>query len=690
MDTVILKSAVSEVDAWNLGHDSNAPVIAETTSVLFNAPLSGDRQLLNFKAMMVRKLLRDEEIKSGVISSPNRATQIVEGAVSFAVPGDMSDVRSPVRSTVYEAITPGGGRNRGIGVGRLLGTRIGRGADTSGLRCPAGFEFGGRFATRGFANCGRRLFDALGAGLNSGSGVNLVGILRREGELVGRGRYDGRAIQVQRNAQIPRVGAADLPKQDGAVAQAVAALAYPDINGQVLVRRDGQMLRPAVSANTLSTIRKNPDMQDSALVSAVSDPKAIGQQEVPTLWSAGMRSVTFALPGGGSLSLTRTRPLTATDRRRLGRSWASVNNASDGEYDYGIRLRRLAEASNGSLAYSEKFPNIDGPNDLVTIAKVGKDEETTSVQRWILNTYLADNAPGRDDKAPSWREVETVAKTETVDSINIDSIQAAVKHLDENGDPETVPAEYLGAALERSKSFRSTPVRPGVTMLERGDGKRWFRAESEDKYSHLSERISSDLHAALGLEATPVKFIGTGDNRDVLIAHPENLSDSKVRRSMIEDLPSNDLLGVAVADWLLDNSNRDPASLMTVGRSDKTRLFATSNGGAALAGLTPDELARRRRMVLGEYLEESRNAQMAQRFSNLAASQRRLLLDFYRGLLERAEEFNWDDYTSRLGLDGELSAGEKAHIELVKTLFTRRLEQLKSQRKRFLSTLGVE
>lgn len=689
MDTVILKSAVSEVDAWNLGHDSNAPVIAETTSVLFNAPLSGDRQLLNFKAMMVRKLLRDEEIKSGVISSPNRATQIVEGAVSFVIPGDMSDVRSPVRSTVYEAITPGGGRNRGIGVGRLLGARIGRGADTSGLRCPAGFEFGGRFATRGFGNCGRRLFDALGGGLN-GSGTNLVGLLRREGELVGRGRYEGRAIQVQRNAQIPRVAAANLPKQDGAVVQAVAALAYPDINGQVLVRRDGQMLRPAVSANVLSTIRKNPDMQDSALVSAVADPKAIGQQEVPTLWTAGMRSVTFALPGGGSLSLTRTRPLTAADRRRLGRTWSSTSNASDGEYDYGIRLRRLAEESNGSLSYAEKFPNIDGPNDLVTIAKVGKDDETTSVQRWILNTYLADNAPGRSDKAPAWREIETVAKSETVDAVKIDSIEAAIKHLDENGDPETVPAEFLGAALERSKSFRSTPVRPGVTMLERGDGKRWFRTESEGKYSHLSEKISSDVHAALGLQSTPVKFIGTGDNRDVLIAHPENLSDGKVRRSTIEDLPVKDTLGVTVADWLLDNPNRDPASLMTVGRADKTRLFATSNGNAALAGLSADELASRRRMVLGDYLEESRNAQIAQRFSNLAASQRRLLLEFYKDLLDRAEKFNWDDYTSRLGLDGELSAGEKAHIELVKTLFTRRLEQLKSQRKRFLSTVGVE
>ena len=691
MDTVILKSAVSEVDAWNLGHAKHAPALAEVESGVLGAPLNGDRNLLNYKAMIVRQLLDGLNEKSGIVGSRSRALQAVQGVTSFAIPGDMSDIRSPVRSTVYEAITPGGGKNRGTGARRLLGPKIGRGADAaSALRCPTGFEFGGRFATRGFGNCGRQLFDAVGGGGLNRSGFNLVGLLRREGELVGRGRYEGRAIQVERNARIPRVAAASPTKQNGSVSQAVAALANPDIDGQVLVRRDGQFLRPTVSANVLSTIRKNPDMADSVLITAVSDPKAIGQQEVPNLWTSGVRSVVFALPGGGSLSLSRDRTLTAADNRRLGRAWVSSSNSSDGDYDYGIRLRRLADESNGSLTYSETFPNIDNPNDRVTIAEVGKDNNTASFHRWVFNSYLSDNAPGRKDKEKSWREIETTAESQAVDANTIDSVNAATKHLNENGDPEAVPAEYLGAALERSKSFRSTPVRPGVTLIERGDSKRWFRTESEGKFSHLSERISADVHTALGLEAAPVKFIGTGDNRDVLIAHPENLSDGKVRRSTISDISPNGLLGVTVADWLLDNPNRDPASLMIVGRSDKTRLFATSNGAAALSGLSADELDRRRRVVLGDFLAESRNAQIAERFNSLALGQRKMLLDFYKDLLKRAEEFDWDDYTTRLGLDGELSAGEKSHIEIIKTMFARRLEQLRSQRKRFLSTVGVE
>jgi hypothetical protein len=59
-------------------------------------------------------------------------------------------------------------------------------------------------------------------------------------------------------------------------------------------------------------------------------------------------------------------------------------------------------------------------------------------------------------------------------------------------------------------------------------------------------------------------------------------------------------------------------------------------------------------------------------------------------LLKQADEFNWDDYYTRLGLDGRLSPGEKAHMELVKLLYARRLKQLTEQKKRYLSLVGVE
>jgi hypothetical protein len=57
--------------------------------------------------------------------------------------------------------------------------------------------------------------------------------------------------------------------------------------------------------------------------------------------------------------------------------------------------------------------------------------------------------------------------------------------------------------------------------------------------------------------------------------------------------------------------------------------------------------------------------------------------------LKRAEKFNWDDYVSRLGLDGGLSAGEKAHIRLVRSLFENRLEQLRKSRQKFFVGVGI-
>ena len=688
MDTEPETESVSEENAnYDLGHaEEELTVVASTDSVLFGAPLRGNRDLLNFKGLLVRQMLANEDEKVGLVSSSSRPGRVAQGIGSIAIPGDMSDIRSPIRSTVYETLTPGGGG--GGSRRRLLGRTIGRGSEV--LRCPSGFENGGRFATRGFANCGRRLFDSPGGrGGLTRSNLNLVGLLRREGDLVGGGRYEGRAIQVQRNAQIPRVGGTDLEKQNGAVVQAVAALSSSDIGGALMIRRDAQILRPTVGPSVLSTIKKNPDMQDAVLVSSVSDPAKIGQAEVSNIWTSGIRSVTFALPGGGSISVERTRPLTAGDKRRLGRAWGSSSNTSDGQFDYGIKLRRLAENSNGSLSYTEKFPSIDKPNDLITISEIGKDKNTASVQRWVHATYLADNAPGRGEAKP-WKELSTNSETATVDAAAISNVADAVKHLDANGNPESVPSEYLGSAIAKSKSFRATQVKPGLTLLERADGKRWYRQESTGQYSHLAERISSDVNATLGLESPSVKFVGTGSKRDVLIAHPENLVDAKMSRSTISGMNNADLLRISVSDFLLDHENRDPSSLVSIGRDDKKRVIATSNGLSALAGLSSDELDARRRMVLDDYFKNSRNTKIAEKFADLSIAQRKVLLGIFDDMLKQASEFNWDDYYTRLGLDGRLSPGEKAHMELVKVLYARRLKQLTEQKKRYLSLVGVE
>jgi hypothetical protein len=73
----------------------------------------------------------------------------------------------------------------------------------------------------------------------------------------------------------------------------------------------------------------------------------------------------------------------------------------------------------------------------------------------------------------------------------------------------------------------------------------------------------------------------------------------------------------------------------------------------------------------------------AERFAAASSSQRKILAELYDDLLAQASNFSWDDYISRLGLDGGMSPGERAHVELVKKIFENRLERLKSSRQKF-------
>lgn len=670
-----------------------AEPIAIVNSDALGIPLNGDRNLLNFKALIAGRVLEGRwGNKVGIVGSQSAAGRTAQSLVSYAIPGDMGSIRNPVRSTVYGAITPGGGgggrrRGRRGGLGGL-GLRLGRDRIGGGaLRCPTGFENGGRFATRGFGNCGRRLFDGAVGGSGSSSSGNVAGLVRREGRRLKPGKYE--TSNVQDGDPIPRIAAADNERFTAGIANAVTALADPKAEGLLLVRRDGRTLRAAVSANVLSGVKGNPDMQDGALVSKVKEPNSMGEQEVPTLWKSGIRKVTFTLPGGGSISVARNRELDAADRRKLARVWAGATNQSDGEYDYGLRLRRLAEGSNGSLGYEESFPNINNPQETVTVAEIGNGENTVSVQRWVLETYLADKAPGRSTSTKKkWKAIDVDSTASSVSDGTINNATAAAAHLKANGNPADVPAELLNGALKASKAFKSTTVRPGVTLLERTDGQRWYRIDGDDRFGHLSERISSDVLGALGLEMPPVKFIGEGSNRDTLVAHPEN-AGGKMNRSTVANMDPKDLLRVVVGDWLTDQRDRNPSSILTIGNGRSARLVPTSNRGGALAGLSVDELEARRRLTLKDFLDQSLNDQAAKNFSDLAMAQRAILIDLYDDLLKRASNFNWDDYTSRLTLDGQISPGEKAHLELVKRLFERRLKNLRSSRQRFFTGMEI-
>ena len=49
------------------------------------------------------------DVKTGLIRSNTRTGRAVQSAGSVILPGDLSDFRSPVRSAIFEALTPGSG-----------------------------------------------------------------------------------------------------------------------------------------------------------------------------------------------------------------------------------------------------------------------------------------------------------------------------------------------------------------------------------------------------------------------------------------------------------------------------------------------------------------------------------------------------------------------------------------------------
>lgn len=671
-----LMSAVTDFDLEIIQSDALA------------SPLDGSQNLVNYKGVMLRKIFSNEQEKVGVVGSQSRIGQAVQGAATIAIPGDLSAIRSPVRSRVYSAITPGGGG--GSGVGRAIGLARRAVPNRQGpLRCPVGYEFGGRFASKNLMNCGRQLFDLPGGGIGSGRGIGLLGLLRREGQAILFNNIDSPTVQIQRAAQIARVGGDKETDRIKNVEVGIAALSDPTIKGGLLVRRDGTTLRTKVSNAVLGTIRENPDMEGASLISSVKAPSEIGDDGVASIWIGNVKSVSYAFPGGGSISVERKAKLSIGEKRILTKAWVANGTQDFGPNSYGARIRDIVEKSNGTLSYTEKFPNIDNPTDMVTIAEAGTGRNKTNVPRWLFSTFMSDTAPGRG-KGKAYKEVGKAAPSKPATSTDISAVAGAVKHLNENGSPEEIAPEILGQALSKSKAFSSRKIRPGVTVLERGDGKSWYQTDSSGDYAHLAERVSSDMHSAFGLESPSVTFIGEGNKRSYLLANPKNDSDGTLSNSLVGDINSEDLLRMSVSDWLLDQRDRNPSNMRVVGRDDNPRLVLGNNNLSGMAGLSPDELKARRAMVFEDYLKDNGLGQVAKKFNALSLVQRKAMLAVYDDLVKRAAEFNWDDYSTRLGIDGKLSPGEKNHLNLIKTIFEQRLKTLRSSKQRYLQTVGVQ
>jgi Fe-S cluster assembly ATPase SufC len=76
-------------------------------------------------------------------------------------------------------------------------------------------------------------------------------------------------------------------------------------------------------------------------------------------------------------------------------------------------------------------------------------------------------------------------------------------------------------------------------------------------------------------------------------------------------------------------------------------------------------------------------------FSSASESERKMLASLVDDLFKKLEAFNWDEYVSRLSIDGNLSDGEKRHLEIIKKIFSSRKDAIQKQKTTFNKLVGI-
>jgi hypothetical protein len=649
--------------------------------------------MLNFVAT---DMLYNFNAKVGIFRSNTRLGRAAQGAGSFLLPGDTSDLRRPVRSTVYEALTPGGGGGRGVPGGGRRGRNY--------TRCPVGFEFGGRFAAKDFSNCGRQLFEVptslddlgggrigraasiagrIGAALTPGDGLDFEGV-GTEGSIVrdipGLASGSARAIQIQRNARIPRVGAENAKARDNAINLVTPYVRKnPDVPTKFMVRRDGYTMQPVVPSNILATVRRNPDMEDATFVVNAPDPKKMGDAEVPLLWKVNARGLVVGLPEGGSVELTRTRPATRGERRKLTAAWERASVAEN--LDYGERLRSIAEASGGLLEYNEKLNNPKKANDLVTFKDKNGVERT--VRRWVYDAFLSEQAPGRGKRSAAGAIVDETQNSTSNDN-QIADAEAAKDAVRSGTALDQIPSKFLPDVLSDATIGTKKKFGTNSTLITVGD-RDYLRIKSDRRFGALAARTSADVQTELGLPSTTVKFVGEGPDRSMLVSTPNRALFSPGKTD--KELDFDQELTLAVSDFVLDQRDRNPNSVIPVAEKGKVQALVMPDTNSALAGLSVDELEKRRRLVLGDFYTPDKKKSLNDRYEALSDPEKEKIKGTYEVILKKLRDFNWDDYIARLGLDGGLSEPEKKHLNIIKRLFSSRLERLGASLEAFLKSM---
>jgi hypothetical protein len=381
-------------------------------------PLDGSQEMVDLKAK--------RSVIPNVITTPRSLGPVgtaATGAISFALPGDLSDLRSPVRSAIFEALTPGppgGGGRRGLPGRRGGGAR-------NKFRCPPGFQAGGTFTNSNFSTCGLRVLGVPSGG--PGAFAPEIGPVIRsladDADLrrsVGDLRTNRNARAIIENSQIPAAPKeVSIGKRQASIDLIVSLIdADPNLDlGRRFVRRDGVVLDLVLPNNTLAGLGEFDDMNDGVIVLNENLRKEgqIGQEIIPVM-GTGLRAIVFHVPGQGTMSLRRVGgDMTDDERNGLAAAWAAALTSSQRRPDDPTAaLRNFAENSDGRYVLDENISSGGAGADAETtfnrdlIVVENTDGGKITVPRWVYELYLSREAPRREEGETVYTLVEDATK----------------------------------------------------------------------------------------------------------------------------------------------------------------------------------------------------------------------------------------------------------------------------------------
>ena len=659
-----------------------SPSLAISRTNVFMQPLNTlieKKHAILFKCSMQRNGgKKDYNVKVGTAGSDSRILQTIQGVGSAITPGNVSGIRSPVRSRVASGITPGGGRSIPGGFGALKPER--------GYRCPEGYQYGGRFTDSRFSTCGKQLFDlpgligrAIASSLRGPASSNRFQEIRNQ--RISAMSVSGEIIQ-SRAPQIPKVTTANRPRRLQEIDDIIKKMS--DVNDVYtrMVRRDGFVLEPVVSPAVLRTIPDNRDMEGASFIMNALMEDSLGNDELGMLSNSGIESLTYVLSGGATLSLSKARALTVGERRKLGRTIATAEKMKNID-DPAQRLKYVASEMENALEYVEDFKNLKNPNELITVNLPGGAGKKT-MRRWHYESFYR--------KKKKSNRVSRITQLDALpDDEKISDLSSAVRHLNNGGSIQNISATIRSEALNRSSLYKTNKIRNGILIHERADGQTVFEVTPEKQFEHLGAVFASELQRSMGLVAPKVRLTGTGKKRNYMLAEAQDAEEAsrQERSTDIASLPPEDVLGITISDFLTDTIGRNPSTITPVRIGGRMRAVSSLNLNSGLAGMSASEIKNRRNLRLNDFFNKTQLLTYQQYFKKLREQQRRKTIILFEQLLEQASDFDFRKFRRNLINDGILSEAEKLHLNIMEQIFEQRINVIKSSSGSFKKLIGL-